>query len=95
MNGKGKKPATQYIMGNIVSNAVKVNSGFRGIRTKQFKFAYVKANGKTESFLFDLNKDPFELKNIYNPNSAVVKKLRKELIKRLLETKDSFEIPNE
>lgn len=93
--GKGKKPASQYIMGNIVSNAVKINSGFRGIRTKQFKFAYVKNNGKTESFLFDLSKDPFELHNIYDANSTIVKKLRKELIKRLAETKDNFEIPNQ
>lgn len=92
--GKGKKPVTQYIMGNIVSNAVKINSGFRGIRTSQFKFAYVKNNGKTESFLFDLIKDPFEMNNIYDANSAIVKKLRRELIKRLKETKDAFEIPD-
>lgn len=94
INGKGKSPALQYIMGNIVSNDVKVNSGFRGIRTKQFKFAYVKSNGKTETFLFDLTKDPFELHNIYDANSAIIKKLRKELINQLAATGDGFEIPN-
>ncbi len=95
LKGKGEKPASQYIMGNIVSNAVKINSGFRGIRTKQFKFAYVKTNDKTTGFLFDLKKDPFELNNIYVANSAVVRKLRKELIKQLAATKDSFVLPNE
>lgn len=93
LKGTGEKPVSQYIMGNIVSNAVKINSGFRVIRTKQFKLAYVKANGTTTSFLFDLYKDPFELHNIYDPRSEVVKKLRSQLIKRLTETKDSFEIP--
>lgn len=93
INGTGKKPDLQYIMGNIVSNAININSGFRGIRIKQFKLAYVKTNGKTESFLFDLFKDPFELKNIYDAKSDVVRKLRKQLIKRLLETKDVFELP--
>lgn len=92
-NGKGKIPAIQYIMGNIVSNAVKINSGFRGVRTKRYKLAYVKTGRKTESFLFDMSKDPFELNNIYDANKEIVKKLRKELIKRLAETKDSFEIP--
>lgn len=94
LKGKGEKPAYQYIMGNIVSNAVKINSGFRGIRTNQYKFAYVKNNGKTESFLFDLTKDPFELKNIYDENPLIVKKLRKELIKYLQSTSDSFEVPD-
>lgn len=93
LNGKGKGPATQYIMGNIVSNAVKINSGFRGIRTASYTLAYVKAKDKTESYLFDLTKDPFQLKNIYDAESPIVKTLRKELMKRLVQTKDVFEIP--
>jgi arylsulfatase A-like enzyme len=93
-NGSGKKPANQYIMGAIISNEVNINSGFRGIRTKNYTFGYVKKDGKTESVLFDLVKDPFELHNIYDPKSDVVKKFRKELIRRLKETKDGFQIPD-
>ncbi|HEY9364143.1 MAG TPA: hypothetical protein VIQ00_12830, partial [Chitinophagaceae bacterium] len=59
-----------------------------------YKFAYVKKKGKTESFLFDLNKDPFEMNNIYDANSEIVKQYRKELIKWLKETKDVFAIPD-
>jgi arylsulfatase A-like enzyme len=93
-NGKGLQPASQFIMGNIVSNAVRVNSGFRGIRTKEFKLAYSKKNGKTQSFLFDLKNDPYEMNNIYDKNSPVIKNLRLELIKRLDENHDAFEIPD-
>jgi arylsulfatase A-like enzyme len=93
-NGSGKKPANQYIMGAVISNQVNINTGFRGIRTKNYTFAYVKKGSKTESILFDLIKDPFELHNIYDPKSDVVKKFRKELIRRLKETKDGFQIPD-
>ena len=92
-NGKGKKPLYQYILGAIISNNVNINTGFRGIRTKEYTFAYVKDKGKTESYLFDLIKDPFEMNNIYDPKSEIVKKSRKELIKWLAETKDIFVIP--
>jgi arylsulfatase A-like enzyme len=93
-NGTGKKPSYQYILGAIISNKVNINTGFRGIRTKEYKFAYVKKKGKTEAFLFDLNKDPFEMNNIYDPNSEIVKQYRKELIRWLEETKDVFIIPD-
>ncbi len=93
-NGSGKKPANQYIMGAIISNKVDINTGFRGIRTKENTFAYVKEKGKVVSYLLDLTKDPFEMNNIYDPNSEIVKQYRKELIKRLKETKDIFKIPN-
>jgi len=93
LNGTGNTPLYQYIMGAIISNKVNINTGFRGIRTKDYTLAYVKNKEKTESFLFDLKKDPFEMKNIYDPNSDIVKKYRKELIKWLEETKDIFEIP--
>ncbi len=93
-NGSGKKPSNQYIMGAIISNNVDINTGFRGIRTKAYTFAYVKEKGKVVPYLFDLAKDPFEMNNIYDPNSEIVKKYRKELIKRLTETKDIFKIPN-
>jgi hypothetical protein len=56
--------------------------------------AYVNNKGKVESYLFDLNKDPFEMNNIYDPNSEIVKRYRKELIKWLANTKDIFVIPD-
>lgn len=93
LNGTGSKPLYQYIMGAIISNKVNINTGFRGIRTKEYTMAYVKNKGKNESFLFDLKKDPFEMDNRYDPNSEIVKKYRKELIKWLEETKDIFQIP--
>jgi arylsulfatase A-like enzyme len=94
LHGSGSKPSYQYIMGAIISNKVNVNTGFRGIRTKDYTLAYVKKKGKTESYLFDLKKDPFEMKNKYDPNSEVVRLYRKELIKWLKETKDIFKIPD-
>ena len=94
LNGSGPKPSYQYIMGNIISDQVNINTGFRGIRTKEYTMAYVKDKGKTGSFLFDLKKDPFEMNNLYDPNSQIVKQYRKELIKWLTETKDVFVIPD-
>lgn len=94
LNGSGNKPSYQYIMGAIISNNVDINTGFRGIRTKEYTLAYVKNKGKPESFLFDLKNDPFEMNNLYDPNSDIVKQYRKLLIKRLTETKDIFVIPD-
>lgn len=94
INGSGNKPSYQYIMGAIISDKVNINTGFRGIRTKEYTMAYVNKKGKVESYLFDLKKDPFEMKNLYDPDLAIVKQYRKELIERLEKTKDVFAIPD-
>ncbi|KAF2330650.1 sulfatase family protein [Flavobacterium daemonense] len=90
LEGKGEKPAEQYILGAISSNNVSINTGFRGIRTADYKLAYVRKKGKGEYVLYDLKADPFELKNIYNPDLPIVKKLQPSLIKWLEKTKDGF-----
>lgn len=89
-NGKGKTPTEQFILGAIISDNVKINSGFRGVRTADFKLSYVKKNDKNELVLFDIKADPFEMKNIYTPQHPMVKKLTPVLKKYLKETGDGF-----
>ena len=88
MNGKGTIPSEQFILGTI--NSHNPNSGFRGVRTADYKLAYVKAKGKTEPYFFDLKKDPFELNNIYNASDSRVKQLDKTLNTYLQKTNDPF-----
>ncbi|WPO78226.1 sulfatase [Flavobacterium sp. KACC 22761] len=90
LNGKGEKPTEQYILGAIISNNVNMNTGFRGIRTTDYKLSFVKKKGTGEYVLYDLKADPFELTNIYNPDLPIVKKLQPSLIKWLEKTKDGF-----
>jgi arylsulfatase A-like enzyme len=90
INGKGEKPAEQYLLGAIVSNSVKVNTGFRGIRTNDYKLAFVKKKGKGEYELYNLKNDPFELNNIYNPDLQIVKKMKPVLVQWLEKTNDGF-----
>jgi hypothetical protein len=42
-----------------------------------------------------LNEDPFEMKNIYNPNNTIVKKLKPVLKHWLQKTNDGFTIEEE
>ncbi|MBO9586235.1 MAG: sulfatase [Flavobacterium sp.] len=90
LNGKGAKPSEQYLLGAIGSSNVKINTGFRGIRTNDYKLAYVKKKGKGEYELYDLKKDPFELNNIYNADLPIVKKLKPVLEQWLKKTNDGF-----
>ncbi|MCI9846824.1 sulfatase [Flavobacterium pectinovorum] len=92
LNGKGEKPKEQYILGAIVSNNVDMNTGFRGIRTNDYKLAFVKKKGKGEYVLYDLKADPFELTNIYKPDLPIVKKLQPVLFQWIEKTKDGFVI---
>ncbi|WP_163410202.1 sulfatase family protein [Flavobacterium ajazii] len=92
LNGKGEKPKEQYILGAIVSNNVNINTGFRGIRTNDYKLAFVKKKGKGEYVLYDLKADPFELNNIYKSDLPIVKKLQPVLVQWLEKTKDGFVI---
>ena len=63
---------------------------FEGIRTERYKLIHY-YNPHTEWELFDLQKDPNEMKSIYtNPESAAI---RKELHKQLDDIRREFEIP--
>ncbi len=95
LNGKGNTPSEQFILGAIISNNAKINTGFRGVRTKDYKLAYVKKKNKGAFELYDLNADPFEMKNIYNPNNTIVKKLKPVLKHWLQKTNDGFTIEEE
>lgn len=54
LNGKGHVPSEQFILGAIISNNAKINNAFRGIRTKDYKLAYVKKKQTGEYVLYDL-----------------------------------------
>jgi arylsulfatase A-like enzyme len=90
LNGKGPAPSEQFILGAIISNNAKINTGFRGIRTKDYKLAYVKKKQKGEFVLYNLKADPFEMKNIYQPDNKMVKKLKPVLEHWLQKTNDGF-----
>jgi arylsulfatase A-like enzyme len=65
-----------------------------GVRTKRYKLIYYYGLAIPEWELFDLNKDPMEMKNVYN-NSAyvgVVKKLKTELTRLRKELEDNDEV---
>lgn len=90
LKGKGKTPTEQFIMGAIISDNVDINTGFRGVRTKDYKLSYVKKNGINELVLFNMKADPFEMNNIYKADHPMVKKLTPVLKKYLKETADGF-----
>jgi arylsulfatase A-like enzyme len=91
-NRSGAIPKEQYIIGAIPSGNVQVNSGFRGIRTSEYKLVYQRRGNKPEGFLFDLKNDPFELHNIYKENDSKVKELRQKLLVWLKKTNDGFDL---
>jgi arylsulfatase A-like enzyme len=86
--GKGEKSSEQFILGAIGYNTM--DSGFRGIRTAQYKLAYQKKGKKTVGFLFDIKADPFELNNLYTPDNPRVKKMKPRIEYWLEKTKDVF-----
>ena len=88
MNGKGKTPEEQYILGAI--NSHNPNSGFRGIRNAGYTFAYVKKKGVETVHLYDLKKDPFELNNIVEQQPEVTQRMKKSLVEWLQKTNDPF-----
>lgn len=90
LNGTGIMPSEQFILGAVLSGDARVNTGFRGIRTTDYKLAYVKKKGKNEPVLYDLKEDPFEMHNIYDPNHKMVKKLKPVLSQWLQKTEDRF-----
>ena len=88
--GKGDYPKQQFIMGSVTAS--NPNTGFRGIRTSKYKLVYSFQKNEVGKYLFDLEKDPFELTNIYNANPSVVKSLKKDLAIWLNQTNDTFNI---
>jgi len=90
MYNKGIKPETQYIMGAMTPP--NLQSGFRGVRTSRYKLAYIDKKGDKKGYLFDLQKDPFELNNIYNDQDTTVKRLEPILKNWLTKTNDPFSL---
>lgn len=90
LKGSGTGGGIQYFIGAV--NAPNKQSGFRGLRTSQFKLAYQNKKGKIEGYLFDLKKDPFELDNLYAPDQAEVIKLKPLLTAWLKKNNDPFNI---
>ncbi|TZF82588.1 sulfatase [Pedobacter sp. BS3] len=89
---KDKLPAVQYFMGSISPS--NKDTGFRGVRNTNYKLAY-ETSGKTKKvYLFDLQKDPFELNNISNEKKDVVAALTKQLKAWLAKTNDPFTLPD-
>lgn len=90
LNRTGSMPTEQFILGNIVSNNVNGNLGFRGIRTNDFKLAYERKEKKVTGYLFDLNKDPYELNNIFDKDNKRVISMKKKIAEWLKKTNDPF-----
>ncbi len=87
---QGPMPQEQFIIGNIVSNNVDKNSGFRGIRTIDYTLAYERKGKKLEGFLFDRKKDPYEMNNIYNKNDLRVIEMKQKIAAWLKRSNDPF-----
>lgn len=91
LTGKGAYPRLQYFMGNI--HAADSTSGFRGVRTQQFKLAFQKEEkGEINKYLFNLTEDPYEMHNLYGStgSSGIIDSLRNSLITWLKKTNDPF-----
>lgn len=86
----GKLPQEQYIMGNIPSNEVRINSGLRGVRTERYKLAYERRGKIFTGLLYDLKADPYEMKNIYSKAHPQVSLLTPRLKHWLKKTGDGF-----
>lgn len=91
-NREGVFPKTQFFLGRIT--APDKQSGFRGIRTQEFKLAYFRKNASDslKRYFFDLKKDPFELNNIFDPQSSKIDGMKTILRQWLKKTKAPFSI---
>ena len=90
-NGTGSIPSEQFILGAIMSNNAKKNTGFRGIRTANYTLAFQQnKDGTQEPFFYAIKNDPFELNNLYIKDDKDVIQLRKQLEDWLKKTDDTF-----
>jgi arylsulfatase A-like enzyme len=84
-----KYPTLQYFMGNI--HVPDSTSGFRGVRTQQYKLVYQREKGRTiGKYLYDIKSDRFEMHNLYGEMPGVTDSLKTQLIAWLQKTKDPF-----
>ena len=76
-------------MGNI--HVPDSTSGFRGVRTQQYKLVYQLGKNKTiEKFLFDIKSDRFEMDNLYGNMPKVTDSLKTQFIAWLQKSNDLF-----
>jgi len=87
---EGPQPTEQFVMGAISIKSAAANSGFRGVRTAQYKLAYQKNGNKMEAYLFNIKADPFEMHNLYRKDHPMVAKLYPRLQYWLNKTGDEF-----
>ena len=90
LTGKGIYPKEQYILGSIAAS--RKDSGFRGIRTADYKLVYNLEGKQMQHFLFDLIKDPFELNNLYTEKPELVETMKASLKVWLKKTNDNFDL---
>jgi len=60
---------------------------WRGFVTDKWKYAFYETG---EELLFDLENDPYELKNLAGSKGVVCKKMRKQLLRLLKETREPY-----
>lgn len=88
--GAGKPADEQFLLGAVAAS--NKNSGFRALRTAEYKLVYQRKNKQLQTFLFDLKNDPFELQNIYTDKPHVVRAMLPRLQFWLDKTNDSFQL---
>lgn len=89
LSGSGAVGGEQFFMGRVLPDKKQV-SGFRGVRTARYKLAYDKTGKGLVASFFDLQKDPFELNNLYQPGLPEVKLLERQLKNWLVQSDDAF-----
>lgn len=91
MGSKEDMPTSQMYMqySNVNETGKNVTTGARGLRTKQYTYAVRYKDGKvTEEFLFDREKDPYQMNNIAKANPDVVQNLKIQMKTRMVECDD-------
>lgn len=92
---------SQFVKNNFISDQPEdvmsshnfLNWGNKDIRIKtivtdKYRYSYVTGISQNYSELFDLTKDPNEKKNLWNSNSKLRDKARKELLQAVIESED-------
>ena len=92
---------SQFVKNNFISDQPEdvmsshnlLNWGDKDIRIKtivtdKYRYSYVTGLSQNYSELFDLTKDPNEKNNLWNSNSKLRDKARKELLRAVIESED-------